>query len=118
MKKLAELSTLEGIKVLGRLTTEFNKLATDVKFKETCQKYAESHKNLTPMEQFGFIADILLNEYPQTIITILACVQNKPNSEIEKQPILETYNQINELRQDKGIINFFTSFIKKGQKTS
>jgi len=118
MKKLAELTTLEGIKVLGRLTTEINKLVTNDNFKEKCRDLAENAGSKTTYEQFSIIANLILNDHPEAIIAILACIQNKTAEEIGKQPVLETINQAKSLIQDKDLLNFFSSFTKKVQKTS
>ena len=116
MKKLADLTTLEGIRVLGRLTKEFNAIATDQNFKDTCADFAEKSNSMTMFEQFGVFADLLLNDYPQTVINILATIQNKTADEISKQPIITTIQQFKLLSEDKDLINFFTSFTQKAHK--
>lgn len=115
MRKISELSTKEGIKVLGRLTVEFNDLASDEKFKKLCADAAEN-KKMTGFEQIGLWADVLLNQYPHKVINILACIAGVESAEIEKQPLTKTIKQFQGIFKDPDLIAFFTSFSGLGGK--
>lgn len=117
MKKISEMSTREGTRVLGSLATQITKIAGDKKFIDRLTEVVTNYTESTVVEQIGVLCDVLLSEYPQVLMSILSAVTQKPLKEVEEQPILETIAQVYELASDKQLIDFFTLRFRSALKT-
>lgn len=122
--KLSQLSTVQAKDVLIQVSALTANITADKDLLDTIGN-ADNFKGIGDMNKRGVKAMLLgrwsafvkglLERHWEDVRGILAAVNAKSAKEIETQGITETMRQINEIRDDKELIDFFLSFMEQGK---
>lgn len=125
MAKFSELNTEKGAEALLYLFPLINKLSSNEKIKKEIKSFISEFDNNCTRNQFAFkfikaftnLIPILIQEEKESIYKIISFMNGTKVKDIKKQNIMVTIKQIEEIINDKELLNFILSFFTKlGQK--
>lgn len=122
--KLSQLPTVQAKDVLIQVAALTANITDDKPLLDVIGN-ADNFKGIGDMNARGVKAMLLgrwsafvkglLERHWEDVRGILAAVNAKSPEEIEAQTITETIRQINEIRDDKELVDFFLSFTERGR---
>lgn len=122
--KLSQLSTVQAKDVLIQVSALTANITNDAELMDIIGNPTR-YKGISEMNSKGYNARLLgiwsafvkglLERHWDDVRGILAAVNAKSPEGIEAQGIAETLRQINEIRDDKELIDFFLSFTERGK---
>lgn len=120
--KLSQLTTVQAKDVLIQVSALTANIANDKELLDIIGN-ADNFKGIGDMNKRGVKAMLLgrwsafieglLKRHWDDVRGILASVNAKSAEEIEAQTITDTIRQINEIRDDKELVDFFLSFTER-----
>lgn len=114
--KLSEMETEQVINVLCEATPYISNIVSDEKLLSELRETIEPAKAKNKAELLAFGAEkftklvpIILKRRKNDIYGVLSAVSGKSKTEISKQNIMTTLNEIRELIRDEDLMDFFKS---------
>ena len=121
MRIFSELSTDEALEVVLQIAQPITNLIDDEALVKEMQKVMpKGEKTRIAMQRFALakivkMLNIALNQHREDVYEILAPFNGLTVEEIGKQNFLITCNQVYDLLNDKGFVDFFKSYLGGGQ---
>ena len=119
--KLSQLTTDEALDVLCELTPYVSNIVSDEQTMKTLGK-AVNKKNMTRAglmvagaERLNGIVQLLLKSHRKDVYGIISAVNRVEPAKIAAQSVMETMAQVQEIFQDKELLDFFKSFAPQGK---
>lgn len=119
--KLSQLSTAQAKDVLIQVTALTSNITDDKELMDIIGKVMDfgglNKRGVQAMMLGKYSAFVsgLLKRHWEDLRGILSALNAKSAEEIESQSIQETMRQINDLRDDKELIDFFSSLMRRGK---
>ena len=126
MKKISERTTDEGLDILCKVIPCANAILSDAKLKGNLKKAMEGRgevKTIADRIRFGVerineFVPLVFNDHRADVYAILAALNGCESEEIKNQGFAETLKQIMFYKDDKDLIEVFTSQGQKRDATS
>lgn len=122
--KLSDLTTGQAADVLLQITPAVANIAKDQKAIDAIGRVADFDNmnkrgvQMVVTDRYASFVTVLLRDHRPDVFTILAAVNLSTPEAIESQKITETFRQINEIRDDKELVDFLASWLPQKQTTS
>ena len=120
--RLSELNTDRALDVMCELTPYINNITSDPDVVGTIGKVIKTEGQINKYGLFMMftsrIAEVmpaLLKTHRPDVYGILSILNEKSADEIAAQPALETMRQLREVFQDKELLTFFKSSMRRGR---
>lgn len=118
--KLSQLSTKKALSKMLMLIPVVKEIVNDKKILEVWKRGYKVNPNSTALEievakqeattkKIFDLLTLMLDEHEIAVYKILSIINDKTVVEVENQPITETISQLQELLNDEGFLQLFTT---------